>query len=84
MNTRRKLSALLFALALCFIFALPVHAAETSDTGAVTSAVQSLNAETSDDDTQPSTGDTTIFYVAGGALMVGGIVLLITRKRMNQ
>lgn len=112
MKSRRKLSAILFALVLCFAFALPVHAAETgssgttasteiSETGAVSSADQSLsgetsemnavasadqsmNTETSETGDQPSTGDTTIFYVAGGALMVGGIVLLITRKRMNQ
>jgi LPXTG-motif cell wall-anchored protein len=33
----------------------------------------------------PSTGGigTTIFYVVGSALAIGAIVLLITKKRMN-
>ena len=36
--------------------------------------------------TLPSTGGigTTVFYVAGGILVAGAAVLLITRKRMNQ
>ena len=35
--------------------------------------------------TLPSTGGmgTTIFYVLGGILVVGAVVLLVARKRMN-
>ncbi|MCD8085079.1 MAG: LPXTG cell wall anchor domain-containing protein [Clostridiales bacterium] len=34
----------------------------------------------------PTTGDigTTIFYVVGGVLVVGAVVVLITRRRMNK
>ena len=33
----------------------------------------------------PSTGGigTTIFYIVGGVLVVGAVVLLVTKKRMN-
>ena len=54
-----------------------------------TEATATVTAETSMTDTKlsalPSTGGigTTIFYVSGGALVVGAAVVLITRKRMS-
>ncbi len=63
---------------------------EGSDTGASTlyqdgNAVDALKIENNAGSLLPSTGGmgTTIFYVVGGALVIGAAVLLVTKRRMD-
>ncbi|MGN0993935.1 MAG: SpaH/EbpB family LPXTG-anchored major pilin [Butyricicoccus sp.] len=53
--------------------------------GDLDSGVVATNVENNKGATLPETGGigTTIFYVLGGALVIGAAVLLITKKRMN-
>ncbi|MCD7918360.1 MAG: LPXTG cell wall anchor domain-containing protein [Clostridiales bacterium] len=55
----------------------------TYDNGDEYTAIKVYNGSTAE---MPSTGGigTTIFYVVGGVLVVGAVVVLITRKRMNK
>lgn len=57
----------------------------TSVNGSLTDNTVTATIENNKGATLPSTGGigTTIFYVIGGILVVGAVVLLVTRKRMN-
>lgn len=54
-------------------------------TGEVSTGAVSADIENQSGSTLPETGGigTTIFYVVGGILVVGAVVLLVARKRMN-
>lgn len=54
-------------------------------TSSTEQATEKITVENNTGTELPSTGGigTTIFYVIGGILMVGAVILLITRKRMN-
>ena len=54
-------------------------------TGEVSTGAVSADIENQSGSTLPETGGigTTIFYVVGGILVVGAVVLLVTKKRMN-
>lgn len=64
---------------------LDVTADGKSGTADTTSGVASITIANNAGSTLPSTGGigTTIFYVAGGALVVGAGVLLVSKKRMS-
>lgn len=79
------------------VLAAPVDAEIDSNDGTVTGAVSvtlteggtnyvdAIKIENNSGSEMPSTGGigTTIFYVVGGILVVGAVVLLITRRRMK-
>ena len=54
-------------------------------TGVISTGVVSANIENQSGAQLPSTGGmgTTIFYVLGSVLVIGAVVLLVTKKRMN-
>ena len=54
-------------------------------TGVITTGAVSANIENQSGAQLPSTGGmgTTIFYVLGSVLVIGAVVLLVTKKRMN-
>ena len=59
--------------------------AVTTDTYAYSSAIAASTVYNSTESEMPSTGGigTTIFYVVGGILVLGAVVLIIARKRMK-
>lgn len=57
-----------------------------TQTGSVDEGMVSIEIENNSGPTLPSTGGrgTTIFYIVGGILMVGAVVLFITKKRVSK
>ena len=64
---------------------LEVTADDVAGTGDTSTGIAGITVANNKGATLPETGGigTTIFYVLGGALVIGAAVLLITKKRMN-
>lgn len=64
---------------------LAVTADETAGTGNTSTGIAGITIANNKGSTLPETGGvgTTLFYVLGGILVAGAVVLLVTKKRMN-
>ena len=80
-KTIQKLMAALLAVAMLCAMAIPAFATD----GDATADDHVVRVENKAGTVLPSTGGmgTTLFYVIGGGLMVAAIVLLVTKKRME-
>ena len=64
---------------------LSVKADETNGTGDTSTGIASITIANNKGNTLPETGGigTTVFYVLGSILVIGAVVLLVSKKRMN-